>query len=129
MASYLLDTHTLIWWWLQDSALSDAARAVIEDEDNTVFVSAVTAFEIGQKVRVGKLAVLQPIVDDYLGAIAADEFGLLPLDPRHALEAGLMPGAHRDPFDRMIAAQAILDRHTVVTRNPAIAAFGCKVLW
>lgn len=129
MTTYLLDTHALIWWWLQDPALSAAARYVIEDDDALVMVSAVSAFEIGQKVRADKLPALQPIIVDFVGALAADGFGVLSLEPTHALQAGLMPGDHRDPFDRLIAAQGLGQNLTIVTRDREIAAFGCRTLW
>ncbi len=127
--AYLLDTHALVWWWLTDPKLSDPSRAVLSDRSQQVLISAVTAYEIANKVRLGKWAVMQQMLDVYDVAAAQDGFNGLPVSSRHAHHAGMMAGEHRDPFDRMIAAQALVDDLVVITRDPAIAAFGCKVLW
>lgn len=127
--AYLLDTHTLVWWWLADPKLSDAARAIVSDRSQQVMVSAATAYEIANKVRLGKWPAVRSILDAYDSAVSQDGFVGLPVNSRHAQRAGLLGGEHRDPFDRLIAAQALLDDLTVVTRDPEIAAFGCKVLW
>ena len=127
--AYLLDTHTLVWWWLADPKLSDAARAIVSDRSQQVMVSAATAYEIANKVRLGKWPAVRSILDAYDLAVSQDGFADLSINPRHAHRAGLLGGEHRDPFDRLIAAQALLDDLTVVTRDPEIAAFGCKVLW
>ena len=129
MTHRLLDTHALVWWWLADPQLSDAARDSINDRSHPILVSAVTAFEIANKVRLGKLPAMRELVPIYDLALTQDGIGSLPIHDRHAHHAGLLEGEHRDPFDRMIAAQALLEDMTVVTRDPALAAFGCKVLW
>lgn len=127
--SYLLDTHALVWWWLVDPQLSEPARAVLSDRSSRIAVSAVTAYEIANKVRLGKWDVMREMIAIYDLALTQDGFSNLTLEPRHAHHAGLLEGEHRDPFDRMIAAQALLENLTVITRDPEIAAFGCKVLW
>jgi len=127
--AYLLDTHTLVWWWLADPKLSDAARAIVSDRSQQVMISAATAYEIANKVRLGKWPAVRSILDAYDSAVSQDGFVGLPVNSRHAHRAGLLGGEHRDPFDRLIAAQALLEDLTVVTRDPEIAAFGCKVLW
>ncbi len=129
MTEYLLDTHTLIWWLLGDPSLSKSARRVIEEEGGRVFVSAVSTYEVANKVRLGKLPKLGELLTDLDETLAADGFLHLPLSSRHARHAGLMQGDHRDPFDRMIAAQGFIERKTVVTRDREIAEFGCEVLW
>lgn len=127
--SYLLDTHALVWWWLVDPQLSAPARAILSERSNRIMVSAATAYEIANKVRIGKWPAAREVLAVYDLALVQDGFGNLPLDPREAHHAGLLHGEHRDPFDRMIAAQALLGDLTVITRDPEIAAFGCKVLW
>ena len=129
MTEYLLDTHALIWWWFADPSLSDNARALIEEERGRIFVSAVSVYEIANKFRGGKAPKLGELLTDIDAAIAADGFVPLALSSHHARRAGLLASDHRDPFDRMIAAQGILERKTVVTRDREIATFGCEVLW
>ena len=125
----LLDTHTLIWWWASTSALSPAARAAIESPNSTVFVSAATTWEMATKVRSGRLPEMEERIAEYDKGVVEDGFQHLPVDWHHARRAGLLPGAHGDPFDRMIVAQALIEDLTVITRDPAIATFGCRTLW
>ncbi len=128
MAALLLDTHVALWWWRDLRRLSPAARLAIETT-STIFVSAISAFEIGQKWRLGKLPMIDDPALNYPRLMAENRFAALAISDTHSLAAALLPGDHRDPFDRLIAAQALAEGLTVVTRDPAIAAFGCKVLW
>ncbi|WP_217430973.1 type II toxin-antitoxin system VapC family toxin [Sphingomonas bacterium] len=127
MSAYLLDTHALVWWWLADPQLSSVASTAILD--GSVVVSAVSIYEIANKVRLGKLSALAGILAVYRDALAGDSFSSLAVTMDHAHHAGVLMGCHRDPFDRLIAAQALTEDMTVITRDPEIAAFGCKVLW
>ncbi|WP_156680236.1 type II toxin-antitoxin system VapC family toxin [Sphingomonas profundi] len=127
--SYLLDTHALIWWWLGDPALSIAARDLMVDRANRIFVSPVTAVEIAIKVRSGKLAGMSEPLAAFGEGLAADGFRTLDIRYDHARRAGLMAGEHRDPFDRLLAAQALTEGLTIITRDTAIARFGCEVIW
>lgn len=127
--AYLLDTHALVWWWLTDPKLSKAAHDILSDSSNVISVSAVTGYEIANKVRAGQLPTMREPLAIYDFALERDGFSNLVLDPRHARHAGLIEGRHRDPFDRMIAAQALLEDLTVITKDRQIAALGCKVLW
>lgn len=126
---FLLDTHALIWWWLNDPKLSRSAAAAISTNDNIIFVSPVSAFEIALKVRSGHLPTMIEPLQQFQEAAERDGLAHLSLRYGHAREAGLLPGDHRDPFDRLIAGQALVDGLTVITRDAAFAAFGCKVLW
>ena len=108
MVHLLLDTHALIWWLAGDPSLSAGARDVISDLANEVFVSAASAWEIATKYRIGKLPRAQARAVDVSGAIARQGFSALPITALHGQTAGCLPGPHRDPFDRMLIAQAAL---------------------
>ena len=92
-------------------------------------VSPVSIYEIASKVRLGKLPALTEVLAAYRGALTSDGFTSLTLTTDHAHDAGLLIGRHRDPFDRLIAAQALVEKLTVITLDREIAAFGCEVLW
>lgn len=124
----LLDTHAALWWWRESPLLSATAFQAIE-EATRPNVSVASAFEVAIKHRLGKLDDIGDPAIRYPALMDQHAFVALLVTERHALRAGRLPGSHRDPFDRLIAAQALEDGLTVVTRDPAIAAFGCKVLW
>ena len=125
----LLDTHALLWWLTNDAALSETARRLIADEGNDVLVSAASAWEIAMKQRIGKLEGIAPVADWYSDLVAADGFVHLPVTHAHALRAGAYAVTHRDPFDRMLAAQAELESLQLVSCDAAIAVFSCKTVW
>ncbi len=125
----LVDTHVLIWWWLDDANLPAHLRLLIGDRSNDIRVSTGSGWEIATKVRCGKLPEMAPHIDSYDQLVTEDGFLHLPIQHDHAVAAGLLRGAHRDPFDRMIAAQAIIEQLIVITCDPAFRAFGCEVLW
>jgi PIN domain nuclease of toxin-antitoxin system len=113
----LLDTHALIWWLLGDPGLSRSARAGIADNDNEVFISAVSAWEISTKYRIGKLSTAGIFAADVAGAAASQGFDELPINLQYGQLAGSLPGPHRDPFDRMLAAQALLSDLVLVSNE------------
>ncbi|HKX09648.1 MAG TPA: type II toxin-antitoxin system VapC family toxin [Stellaceae bacterium] len=125
----MLDTHTLVWWLADDPGLSASARGAIADEANEIFVSAASAWEIATKHRLGKLPSAAALVADIGGAIAAQGFAELPISLAHAERAGALPGPHRDPFDRMLIAQAMLDDLVLVSNDTAFDAYGARRLW
>ncbi len=125
----LLDTHALLWWQTGDPRLSSAALAAIAAEDNEILVSAASAWEIAIKTRLGKLVSIPEAAARYGELIAADGFVHLPITHRHALRAGAYPALHKDPFDRMLAAQAELEELRLVTADPMFAEFRTSVLW
>lgn len=127
-ARLLLDTHAVLWWWRDIPRLSPAALSAIEHND-AISVSAVSAFEVALKWRLGKLTMIDDPAINFPRLMELNGFASVAVAEVHALRAGLLPGEHRDPFDRLIAAQALEDGLTVVTRDAAFAAFGCKVLW
>lgn len=125
----LLDTHAFLWWLTDDERLSTLAREAISRESTPVFVSAASAWEIATKVRLGKLDGIPGIVDQFAELVLEGGFMPLPVTQAHALRAGSFQTDHRDPFDRMLAAQSQIESLVLVTRDPAIAGFGCSTLW
>lgn len=128
--THLLDTHVLLWALTEPTRLGRAAREVIESRSSRLFVSAVSAWEIATKHRLGKL----PQADVLLGAYAKhlDRLGVnrLPVSDDHALLAGRLDWSHRDPFDRMLAAQAMIESMVIITGDPALAGCpGVPTLW
>lgn len=127
--AYLLDTVAVLRWWSDPTGLGTAARAVIEAGDEAIFLSAVSVWEIANKNRIGKLPQTTGFEGDYPVLMRANDFASLALTDRHAMRAGYLPGSHRDPFDRLLAGQALVDDLVVITNDPQLAGFGCKVLW
>lgn len=125
----LLDTHSLLWWVFDDKALSRKAQRAIGDPQNEVFVSAASAWEITTKFRVGKLPHAAVVATDVAGSIAAEGFKPLSVTLVHAQYAGALGGDHRDPFDRMLIAQAISESMTFVTNEVRFDAYPIKRLW
>jgi len=125
----LLDTHALLWWLAGDDALSPAARAAIGDEANDVFVSAASTWEIATKHRIGKLPGVASIVDMLETTIEDQGFLPLPVSLRHGRAAGALPGPHRDPFDRILTAQATLEEMVLVSNETLFDSYGTGRLW
>ncbi|MGE5203518.1 MAG: type II toxin-antitoxin system VapC family toxin [Acidobacteriota bacterium] len=125
----LLDTHIFLWWLDGDAALSAAAQTAIADEASEVLVSAVSAWEIATKFRLGKLPGAAAVAVDVAGAAASQGFPELPIALRHGEKAGALPGPHRDPFDRMLIAQAMLEDLVIVSNDEAFDAYGVRRLW
>jgi PIN domain nuclease of toxin-antitoxin system len=126
---FLLDTHTLLWWLFDDPRLSGTVREIVADAGNEVVVSSATAWEISTKHRLGKLPAAKQLVQDISGWVERAGFAELPVTIRHAQRAGSWPHAHRDPFDRMLAAQCALEELPLISRDPALKAFGIRVVW
>lgn len=125
----LLDTHAFLWWAEDSPRLPQPARRAIHDEDNDVMVSAATAWEITTKHRLGKLPSADPIASDIPGAIAAQGFQELPLSVADAARAGALPGPHRDPFDRMLIAQALSRDLVLISNDAAFDRYPVRRLW
>lgn len=125
----LLDTHVLIWWLAADNSLSSSARAAIADPANEIFVSAASAWEIATKYRIGRLPQAGLLAADVAGYVAAEGFNELPVSIRQGQLAGALPRIHKDPFDRMLIAQAIADDMTLVSGDEILSAYGVVRLW
>jgi len=115
----LLDTHVLLWWLDDPKLLSIGARRAIREGSNTVYVSAAVVWEIAIKKALGKLTA----PDDLEAAVTANRFLSLPITIPHALAVLTLPGHHRDPFDRMLIAQALHEKFRLVTRDQDIQKY------
>ena len=125
----LFDTHALFWWLTDDARLSILARQVVSDDPDTVHVSVATAWEIAIKVGQGKWPEARWLIENFEREIASEGFALLPIEVQHVRTAGLMQAAHRDPFDRLLVAQAASERLTLVTPDAALTTLGARCLW
>lgn len=125
----LIDTHVLLWWLFDDPKLTPSIRAVIADADNTILVSSAAAFEIATKHRIGKLEVPAKLLTDFEGCIHRAGFVELPMTIRHAVAAGSWNHPHKDPFDRMYAAQSAVENLPLITSDKLLEGFGIQVIW
>jgi PIN domain nuclease of toxin-antitoxin system len=125
----LLDTHTLLWAKISPEKLSRQAAEIMAEPLNVVFVSAVSAWEIATKVRLRKLPGLERLERDFLEIMEQSGYTLLPIDAAHALRASRFTAPHRDPFDRMLAAQALANDIPILSKDPKLDAFGIRRLW
>jgi len=125
----LLDTHALLWWLSDDAALPASARKLIARASNTLLVSAASAWEIATKVRLGKLPEAGDLVADFDGYLARERFETLPISVDHALRAGLLPGPHKDPFDRMLIAQAQAENVPILSADTAFDTYKVRRIW
>ena len=125
----LLDTHTLIWWLAGDEALSPRAHEVIANTGNPVAVSAASAMEVATKFRIGKLAQAALLAQEFEAIIAGQGFAELPISVHHARLAGEMNIPHKDPFDRLLIAQALAEDMVLVSNEALFDGFGVRRLW
>lgn len=125
----LLDTHALLWALLNPSELSDRVRSLVKDRRNDVFVSSATAWEIATKYRLGKLPEAADVAINYLEVTKTFGAQHLAITPLHSLTAGGFRADHRDPFDRMIAAQALHESLVVVSKDAAMQNFPITIIW
>jgi len=118
MMKILLDTHVLIWWLFNDPKLCSIARTQISNPQNAIYVSSASAWEIATKHRIGKMPEAEELLQDYQKILQQARFSELPITTKHALRAGALQIKHRDPFDRMLMAQAELDNLAIITYDP-----------
>jgi len=127
--SLLLDTHALLWWLVEPEKLSSLALAAINDPAVTIFVSAASGWELATKGRLGKLPGAEGLLQDLPSLLQQQGFLPLAVQLHHGVHAGGYKQAHRDPFDRLLAAQAELEGLQLVSLDPALATFPCRLLW
>jgi PIN domain nuclease of toxin-antitoxin system len=125
----LLDSHVVIWFLTDDRRCSATARNAIENEPGSVLVSAASAWEIATKARSGRWPEAVAVLADFRQVLADNDLGTLDVSLEHGLLAGMLPGRHRDPFDRMLAAQARIEGVALVTADPIFEAFDIQTVW
>ena len=125
----LLDTHTLIWWLTEDSSLPASARKLIGSRNSAVLVSAASAWEIATKVRLGRLEAAADLARDFSAYLAQERFESLSISTAHGIRAGSLPGSHKDPFDRMLVAQAQMENLAIVSNDVLLDGYGVTRIW
>lgn len=129
MAAYLLDTHALLWWLDGDKRLTRKTRALMGSEANEILVSAASVWEITTKARIGKLPGALEVAASVPACVVSQGFVVLPISLEHAQVAGTLPGPHRDPFDRMLIAQAQAERVPIISIDTAFDGYGVTRVW
>lgn len=125
----LLDTHALLWWLVGSERLSSTAKQAILDEANEVLISAATAWEIATKYRLGRLPAAEALALDFAGTVADQGFDELAISVEDAVRAGSLPGPLRDPFDRMLIAQAQARSLVLISIERCFDPYGVSRLW
>ncbi|MFT3881455.1 MAG: type II toxin-antitoxin system VapC family toxin [Gemmatales bacterium] len=125
----LLDTHTFLWFVLNDSSLSTKAKSLIEDPANDILISPASYWEIAIKVNRKKLDLLAPYDDFMQRGIIGNDFDVLPIEAKHTSRLTTLPQHHKDPFDRLLVSQALVEDVHVISVDVAFDAYGVKRLW
>jgi PIN domain nuclease of toxin-antitoxin system len=124
-----LDTHALIWWMTNSPSLSGPVRRLMVDKQNTIVVSAASAWEMATKVRLGRLPAASDITRNFGEYLAQSGFETLPVTAAHGIRAGLLPGPQLDPFDRMLIAQAQAEDLTIISNELSFDHYGIRRVW
>lgn len=127
--SVLLDTHALLWALVEPEKLSFAAKEVIEDPQNIVVVSAASAWEIAIKYELGRLPEARTVIDGFQHHIQVLRAVELAITSKHAITAGSLKATHRDSFDRMLAAQSLVEGISLVSKDPVLKEFDVPIIW
>lgn len=125
----LLDTHTFLWWISDSPKLSDVAREVIADERTRPIFSVVSGWEIAIKAGVGRLEIPASPEKFLTEQLSRNDLEILPIYLRHALRVYELPDHHKDPFDRLLVAQALAENLALVTADPSIASYPVETVW
>ena len=125
----LLDTHAFLWWITDDQRLSLRAREIISEGENEVFVSAATGWEIAIKAQIGRLGLPTEPQQFIVEQLKINAIKSLPIEMRHALHISTLPAHHRDPFDRMLVAQAQLENLPILSADPDIGKYEVTIIW
>lgn len=125
----LLDTHAFLWFILDDPLLSANARGLIAAPRNEIAISPASYWEIAIKIGIGKYSLGEPVAGFFEREIAVNQFRILPIEPRHVAPLTTMPFHHRDPFDRLIIAQAMIEQIPVISADTAFDKYSVTRLW
>lgn len=125
----LLDTHAFLWWIADDQKLSGRAREIISDGSNELFLSAAAGWEIAIKVQIGRLKLPEEPIRFILDQMRINAIQSLPIQMNHALHVSTLPQHHRDPFDRLLIAQAQLEGLPVLSSDHQLANYQVEVIW
>ena len=125
----LLDTHTFIWWADEPEKLSASALKALEDERNRLILSVVSVWEMQIKAQLGKMKLSLPLKDLIESQQQANELEILPVRIEHVFELDNLPLHHKDPFDRLLLAQSIVENATIVSIDPRLSAYSVSLLW
>jgi len=126
---FLLDTHILLWWLFDDPKLSKRAKEAIALPESRVFVSSVCGWEISIKHHLGKLPHVDNLVKNLPLYVRRERFEILPISLEHAIAAGALDGKHRDPFDRMLIAQARTEKLTLISNDKIFKKYKVPLCW
>lgn len=127
--SYLLDTHTLAWWLFQPHLVSAETAEIIGDSNQVIFVSAISAFEMSNKYRLGKWPAIRQLAQSFEQTVEGQGFRLLAISCEDAALAGRLESPHRDPFDRMLASQSRRGPLILLTKDPKLSELGAITFW
>lgn len=125
----LLDTHTFLWWILDDKRLSPRARETIRDPNNTLFLSAASAWEMVIKAQAGRLRLPENPARFIHEQLSLQGIEGLPVQVSHALHVSSLPAHHRDPFDRLLVAQSQMENLPILSSDPLIAQYEVEIIW
>jgi PIN domain nuclease of toxin-antitoxin system len=126
----LLDTHAMLWWWTEPDRFSSSTFSLLRASETEILVSSVSAYELAYKHHLGKLRLPASLLAGFVNTVADEQWITLPVSAAHSLLAGQLQSPHRDPFDRLLAAQSILENALLVTVDPAFASIPeVRTLW
>ena len=125
----LLDTHTFLWWITDDQRLSAIVRDIISDGENNIYLSAASGWEIAIKAKIGKLSLPDDLIPFIAEQLTVNAISSLPIQMSHTLHTYSLPPYHRDPFDRLLVAQSILESLPLLTSDSQISKYPVQVVW
>jgi PIN domain nuclease of toxin-antitoxin system len=127
--TYLLDTHTFIWWAVEPERLPEHVLATLQIGDSSVFLSIVSIWEMQIKVQIGKLQLPRPLPELIFEQQTRNHIELLTIEPAHIYALEYLPFHHNDPFDRLLVAQALISQFTLISRDPQLSSYPITLFW
>lgn len=129
MSSYLLDTHSFLWYLNDDVRISLRAKQTINDPDNLIHISIASLWEISIKVSLGKLSIPEPFTTFVSHQLVENQFDILPISVEHLSQVVELPFIHRDPFDRLVIAQSIVEDIPIIGQDQLMKQYGSSMIW